>query len=77
LDDSSPRGRRRSYRRLSTIRLFHPFVTIKPQGMGVGLSICRSIIESHGGKLAVEANPGGGTIFCFTFTIPALHQDPC
>jgi two-component system sensor kinase FixL len=47
-------------------RLFQPFVTTKRQGMGVGLSISRTIIESHGGQIAVEPNPGGGTIFRFT-----------
>ena len=50
-------------------RLFQPFVTTKPQGMGVGLSICRSIIEGHGGKLAMEANPEGGTIFRFSLPV--------
>jgi two-component system sensor kinase FixL len=50
-------------------RLFQPFVTTKPQGMGVGLSICRSIIEDHGGKLAVEPNPAGGTIFRFSLPV--------
>jgi len=47
-------------------RLFQPFVTTKKQGMGVGLSISRTIIESHGGQITVEPNPGGGTIFRFT-----------
>jgi two-component system sensor kinase FixL len=47
-------------------QLFRPFVTTKPQGMGVGLSISRTIIESHGGRIWIEANPGGGTVFRFT-----------
>jgi two-component system sensor kinase FixL len=55
--------------------LFQPFVTTKSEGMGLGLSICRTIVESHGGKIWVEANPEGGTIFRFTLRI-ANEEDP-
>lgn len=47
-------------------QLFQPFITTKRTGMGVGLSICRTIIEAHGGQIWVEPNPKGGTIFRFT-----------
>jgi two-component system, LuxR family, sensor kinase FixL len=47
-------------------QLFQPFVTTKRTGMGVGLSISRTIIEAHGGHIRAEPNPGGGTRFCFT-----------
>jgi two-component system sensor kinase FixL len=50
-------------------RLFQPFVTTKDHGMGVGLSLCRAIIEAHGGSLWAEPNPEGGSIF--RFTVPA------
>lgn len=47
-------------------QLFKPFVTSKSTGMGIGLSITRSIVEAHGGKIWTEPNPDGGTIFRFT-----------
>jgi two-component system sensor kinase FixL len=47
-------------------KLFQPFITTKRHGMGVGLSISRTIAEAHGGKLWVEPNPKGGTIFHLT-----------
>jgi two-component system sensor kinase FixL len=47
-------------------QLFQPFVTTKPQGLGVGLPISKSIVENHGGHMFCEPNPGGGTVFRFT-----------
>jgi signal transduction histidine kinase len=56
-------------RQESLPRLFEPFYTTKPEGMGMGLSICRSIIEAHGGRLWVTRCEPRGALF--QFTIPA------
>jgi two-component system sensor kinase FixL len=50
-------------------RLFDQFTTTKPHGLGVGLSISRSIIEAHKGAIWAEPNPGGGTIFSFVLPL--------
>ena len=47
-------------------RLFRPFISTKPDGMGVGLSICRKIVSDHGGRIWAVPAEGGGTVFAFT-----------
>jgi len=54
-------------------KIFEPFYTTKPTGMGMGLSISRSILQSHGGRLWATAKDGTGTIFYFT--LPKYHEE--
>jgi two-component system sensor kinase FixL len=56
-------------------RLFQPFVTTKVAGMGVGLSISRTIVEAHGGRIWVEPNPSGGAIFHFSVRLAKDDED--
>lgn len=57
-------------------QLFSPFFSTKTSGMGMGLNICRTAIEFHGGNLAHLDNPTGGTIFRFTLPVEPLQNNP-
>lgn len=57
-------------------RLFQPFVTTKAEGLGVGLSICRTIVEAHGGQLTVESVPSMGTTFRFSLPVVPAEGAP-
>jgi len=54
-------------------RLFQPLYTTKPQGLGLGLAICRSIVGAHGGRLWAERHPERGAVFCFK--LPVASED--
>lgn len=55
-------------------RIFDPFFTTKPHGMGMGLSICRSIVEAHDGRLSARSVVGRGSVFEITLPVGAAYQ---
>lgn len=56
-------------------QLFQPFITSKQTGMGIGLSICRTIVEAHGGRIWFEPGPDCGTIFRFTLPVAEVENE--
>ena len=57
-------------------RIFEPFVTTKPNGMGLGLAICRSIVEAQGGHIRAEGAAQGGAVIRFTLPFAAAGAAP-
>ena len=59
----------------SSSRLFEPFFSTKSHGLGVGLSVAKTIIEAHQGKIWAENHPEGGACFCFTLPVRKLKTE--
>ena len=57
-------------------RLFTPFFTTRSEGMGLGLSLCRTVVEQHGGALVFEPNKPRGTVFRFTLPVAQPQAAP-
>jgi signal transduction histidine kinase len=56
--------------------VFNPFFTTKPDGTGLGLAICQHIVTDHGGRITVESQVGGGTVFSISLPLPRHQHAP-